>query len=288
MPIPQVNPHHIERMERAAIVAARSMAETFRSGEVFTHEYKSDDSLVLSVDLKAQELILRELGNKIPVVAEEDPASHAYIGTEGEYYLVDPLDGTASAKRFRGIEGGQVGFGPLIGLALGGTLAAAVFVSLPARRIFTAIVTQGVRTAPVDLFSEAPISPFLSRSQLTPAMPESLRQCGVLFFPGARGEVPLVQSLRSKNIVENMYRFGGFASDTVRLAQGFEQIQIQFSVKAWDFSATLFTQETGYQTICDPLGRKVNIAEWKISAENPLISAPYLLTESLFEALGIG
>ena len=82
-----------------------------------------------------------------------------------------------------------------------------------------------------------------------------------------------------------MYRFGGFASDCARLAAGLDQIQIQFSVKPWDFSATLFSREVGLQIVCDPLGKRVMFDDWRIAPENPLISCPPLLVDELLKVI---
>jgi fructose-1,6-bisphosphatase/inositol monophosphatase family enzyme len=285
MSIPQVGSQHLERMERAALTAAQHMAHFFAEKRSIKHEYKHDESIVMNLDLQSQELILKELGQVLPIVAEENPDSHTLIDQVSEYFLVDPLDGTASAKRFQGIQGGQIGFGPLIGLVLGGRLAAAVFVSLPLNTIFTATSGGGTYRQVIDLRQKGSLKRVQDRELLTPRIPESLRECGVLFFPGAHGEVPLVAKLRTGNVVENMYRFGGFASDCARLAAGYEQIQIQFSVKAWDFSATLFAREVGLQILCDPLGKKIYFDDWKIALENPLISCPAGLFPGLLEAI---
>jgi fructose-1,6-bisphosphatase/inositol monophosphatase family enzyme len=68
-----------------------------------------------------------------------------------------------------------------------------------------------------------------------------------------------------------MYRFGGFANDCARLAQGFEQMSIQFSAKPWDFSAVLLAAEAGLEVWLDPLGRRVPFSDWRISSDNPTI-----------------
>ena len=274
-------------IERAVVASARHMAQFFAQARTIEHEYKSDDSIVMNLDLQSQAIMLDILGTMLPIVAEESPESHQLVADCADFFLVDPLDGTASAKRFQGIKGGQVGFGPLAGVVLGGKLVGASFVSLPLSSLFTAIHGEGVRRQMLNLESEEPPLPFLQRQALTPAIPAKLRECGVLFFPGSRGEVPLVERLRTGNVVENMYRFGGFASDCARLAAGYEQIQIQFSVKAWDFPATLFAREVGLQILCDPKGTKTYFDEWKIALENPIISCPPALLEKLLKALSL-
>ena len=269
---------YVELIEKAVLSSAQHMKKFFSENRQVEHKYKSDDSIVMNLDIQSQELMLAELQGHLPIVAEEDPDSHLLVGSASDFFLVDPLDGTASAKRFQGVIGGQVGFGPLAGVVLGGRLVAASFVSLPLATLFTAVQGEGVWIKLISSDQTA-VPPLKQRQKLCPNIPSSLRECGVLFFPGSRGEVSIVERLRTRNVVENMYRFGGFASDCARLAFGHEQIQIQFSVKAWDFSASLFVREVGLQVICDPLNQRIPFDQWRISHENPVISCPPLLLD---------
>ncbi len=275
----------LSMLESSVLESARFISKFFAERRAIEMDYKQDHSMVMNIDLQSQELMLGALGSQLNIIAEENPESHSLIGKQSDYFLVDPLDGTASAKRFQGIQGGQVGFGPLAGLVLGGELVAAAFYSLPLRAFFTARKGNGVRRQVLDLAKGEAPKPFIDRERLCPRLPQSLRECGVLFFPGSRGEVPLVERLRKHNIVENMYRFGGFASDCARLAAGYEQIQIQFSVKPWDFSATLLAREIGLEVMCDPLGNPTPIDKWSIAPENPLISCPPALMDELLQKL---
>jgi fructose-1,6-bisphosphatase/inositol monophosphatase family enzyme len=94
-----------------------------------------------------------------------------------------------------------------------------------------------------------------------------------------------MQHLRNLNAVENMYRFGGFANDCARLAQGFEQLSIQFSVKPWDFPGVLFPLEAGLEAWADPLGRATPIPEWRIAPNNPMYIIQPSIREELFSIL---
>lgn len=275
----------IDRLELAVLSAARHIDAFFLSSAQPTLEYKLDDSMVMNVDLDAQAIMTESLTGLIPIVGEEDPESHSLIETAPDYFLLDPLDGTTSAKRFRATRGGQVGFGPLGGLVLGGRLVASSFYHLPTQTLLTAVGGQGVRRFQQESSSMLALPHFREREKLAPVFPTALRQCGTLFFPGTRGEIPIVGHLRSQNIVENVYRFGGFANDCTRLALGHEQLQVQFAVKAWDYSAALLCVEAGLSVICDPLGAKVPFDEWKISLENPLITAPTALIHDFLAAV---
>jgi 3'(2'), 5'-bisphosphate nucleotidase len=58
---------------------------------------KKDDSPLTRADLAAHLLItdrLHRLTPSVPVVSEEDPNTMAYRSPEGEFWLIDPLDGT--------------------------------------------------------------------------------------------------------------------------------------------------------------------------------------------------
>lgn len=59
--------------------------------------HKADSSPLTLADLNAHQVIARELHlltPHIPVVSEEDDASHAHRNAHGEFWIIDPLDGT--------------------------------------------------------------------------------------------------------------------------------------------------------------------------------------------------
>ncbi len=85
---------------------------------------KSDGSPVTDADHAAENIILaalEELMPGVPVIAEEQAAAGNIPDTEGEFFLVDPLDGTKEFLRFNGeftvnvalISGGKAVFGLL-------------------------------------------------------------------------------------------------------------------------------------------------------------------------------
>jgi hypothetical protein len=112
-----------------------------------------------------------------------------------------------------------------------------------------------------------------------------LVQAGVLFLLGHHGESRIMQHLKNLNAIENMYRFGGFANDCSRLAQGFEQASIQFSVKPWDFPGVLFALEAGLEVWVDPINRCVPLAEWRIADNNPIYIVHPSIREEFFATL---
>jgi len=239
--------------------AAAYLDGAVTSGAKLDVQVKPDKTLVMNLDLESQRRILAALGTTLPIVAEEDPSSHSLIDASGSYFLVDPLDGTTSCKRFLGQRGGQVGFGPLVGFVRNNQLAVASFYSVPHRTLFTAVRGEG--TYALEYGASEP-------RVLRPERCVELTAAGVLFFVSPYGEARVIEFLRSRNAIENVYRFGGFANDCSRLAQGFEQIQFQCNAKPWDFSAVLLAAEAGYEVICDPLGRRVPLQDWKIEMNN--------------------
>ncbi|MDC0113056.1 3'(2'),5'-bisphosphate nucleotidase CysQ [Burkholderiaceae bacterium] len=63
----------------------------------FGVETKADESPLTKADLAAHDVIasmLKSITPKIPVVSEEDQASLVHRTAEGEFWLIDPLDGT--------------------------------------------------------------------------------------------------------------------------------------------------------------------------------------------------
>lgn len=257
----------IQVVEEAVLDAAQSLLEAAASGAALEVTVKADHSLVMNLDLECQRRILARLGGRYPVVAEEDESSHQLIERAESFFLVDPLDGTTSCKRFLGQWGGQVGYGPLVGCVLDGQLSLASFYSVPHHRLFTAVRGAGVYVSEVAFSGVATPQ---ERRRLQPPACTELHQAGVVFLLGKEGEARVAELLKRSNAVENLYRFGGFANDCARLAQGFEQVCIQFSVKPWDFSAALLAAEAGLEVWVDPLGQRKPLSEWRIAANNPV------------------
>jgi fructose-1,6-bisphosphatase/inositol monophosphatase family enzyme len=270
LPYSPVFSETIELMTKAVLESSRYLDAAHRSKATLDIQVKSDNSLVLNLDLESQRLILQNLGGALPIVAEEDPASHSLIDSEPSYFSVDPLDGTTTCKRFLGQYGGQVGFGPLIGFVSQGRLTAASFYSIPQQKLFTAVRGEG---AHVTCFDHNWRVVEHARKLVVAPCPD-LSKAGMLFFVSPYGEPAIVEFLKRKSAVENVYRFGGFASDSTRLAQDFEQIQLQLYAKPWDFPAVLFASEAGCDVFCDPLKRRVPLSEWTSESNNPIVVVP--------------
>lgn len=259
----------ITTLEQAALAAGNHIQNAKKRRDSISVQVKSDQSLVLNLDVECQSIILSALEShsNIPIVAEETPSSHSLIDSAETYFLVDPLDGTTSCKRFLYEEGGQVGFGPLIGYVHRGILSAAAFYSVPHRTLFSAVRSEGAFKSVYDETGMCVEDHRLLRvsSEL------SLKEAGMLFFVSPYGEFRIVEHFKNNHLVENIYRFGSFASDSARLAQGFEQVQFQLNAKPWDFSGVLLASEAGCEVYCDPLGRRIPLEDWRIESLNPVV-----------------
>lgn len=272
----------ISIIESAVLSAAEYLIAEARAGRELHVTVKADNTIVMNLDIQSQQRILEALPTGVPIVAEEDEGSHNLIHNGGTYFLVDPLDGTTSCKRFFGQQGGHVGYGPLVGYVEDNQLKVASFFNVPHASLFTAVRGEGCYVTQLEPGADAAqVSPIKLRVVPCPL----LRQAGVLFLLGKLGEGRIIQYLKDRDLVENLYRFGGFANDCSRLAQGFEQVGIQFSVKPWDFSAVLFAIEAGLEAWLDPLGRRIPFSEWRMEDNNPIIMLHPDLREELFKAL---
>lgn len=274
----------IGHLESAVCRSASYMVDFIRSGKAPEVGTKADKSLVLNLDLESQRIILDSLQIGIPIIGEEDEVSHSLVGAP-ECILVDPLDGTTSCKRFLANRGGQIGFGPLVGQVSGGAIVAAVFYHVPERALYTASKGHGVYRVEVE--PSSPLPSLSSRERIRFSEEPTLLDCAALFYSGVRGELQAIEHLRKNNLIENAYRFGGFANDCVRVARGYEQIHVQFSVRPWDLPAALFESESGFDVIMDPLGERIPLSDWKIKSQNPMIAAPASVSSKLVEELRV-
>ena len=84
----------IARNAGKAILEVYAHADTI-AGKNIAH--KADSSPLTEADLRAHHVIagaLQLLTPHIPIVSEEDEASHAHRNAQGEFWIIDPLDGT--------------------------------------------------------------------------------------------------------------------------------------------------------------------------------------------------
>jgi 3'(2'), 5'-bisphosphate nucleotidase len=101
-------------MQLAALAGAEIMAIRAKG---FTVSEKADATPVTAADMRAEAIItqgLRDSFPQIPVIAEEEVAAGRITPPSGEYWLVDPLDGT------REFAAGRTEFAVNIGLIRNG------------------------------------------------------------------------------------------------------------------------------------------------------------------------
>jgi len=85
----------IEALLAAAVAAGRAALDIYRAG--FTVTRKADQSPVTAADHASEGIILERLAQlapAVPVVAEEAAAAGSIPQVHGQFFLVDPLDGT--------------------------------------------------------------------------------------------------------------------------------------------------------------------------------------------------
>jgi 3'(2'), 5'-bisphosphate nucleotidase len=97
MPVPACPPDDelIEALLATAVAAGRASLEIYRGA--FTVTQKADQSPVTAADHASEKIILEHLARLapgVPVVAEEAAAAGSIPQVDGEFFLVDPLDGT--------------------------------------------------------------------------------------------------------------------------------------------------------------------------------------------------
>jgi fructose-1,6-bisphosphatase/inositol monophosphatase family enzyme len=267
---------HIQESFNAVNLAAAHLIKCAENNKTLTVSKKSDSTLVMNLDFELESILLKNLSS-LSAVSEEKPETHNLIGQDKDYFIIDPLDGTTSAKRFLNIRDSQIGFGSIVGVIKRGFLEGVVFFNAPARKIFIAQKNCGCFVG--DFGSD-------KFTQLQNPQHTDIDSCGVLFYAGLKGELEVVKKLKESDLAENYYRFGGFANDCSRLALGIEQMQIQFSVKAWDLPAALLVGESGLDVIVNPLSSdRKKLSDWKVQKENPLISVPTNLTELILKTI---
>lgn len=247
-----------ELAEQAAVAGAKVMLAEIASGRAITATRKEDFTFVLNLDMLSdaaiRKVLVGDAGERlVKIVSEEDPASHALLGSLELYFLVDPLDGTNNCRRALNFFGPnlhpmQESFGPIVGVVNGGVIQSVTFVSLTEAIVWSAEKGKGCRTTPLS----DELAPWAARPEMMATSAPKLRECGVLFYPGKRGELDLLHKLRTADLVDGCYRLGGYAGDCTRLARAREHMLIQFSMKPWDLAAALLATEAGAVAIRYP------------------------------------
>lgn len=271
-------------MERAAILAASRLIQAGTEGEKFSSWLKKDSTLVTSLDIDCDRIIRQELTGSYPILSEEDSSTHDLLRGDNSFFVIDPIDGTTACRRFLNVRGGQVGFGPLIGFVKDGVVICSTFYNVPHRTLYSAILGKGSYCVELDPLPST-LPSLLSRSKMNVDKTVPLESSVILFYVSAAGEAKVIEKLKTEGRIEAFARFGGFANDCSRLALGYEDLQLQFSVRPWDYPATLIAYEAGQTYIVDPLKQKVNYADWKLAWENPILGGSKKLVSEVLEVI---
>jgi fructose-1,6-bisphosphatase/inositol monophosphatase family enzyme len=181
----------IDLLEEAVLHAAEVLIRRLESPEELTVRLKSDRSVVTNLDLELDEVLRGCLAGSHPLVSEEAPSTHELLSREAVLWVVDPLDGTSSCRRFRTARDSHVGFGPLVSLQKDRRVEACGFYHVPCRTLFTALRGGGVWKTKLE--SPTGVRPALAeRERLKVRDGRSLKESVMLFYPGSSGELELV------------------------------------------------------------------------------------------------
>lgn len=176
----------LEAMIGAALEAGRAIEQIYSQG--FNVARKTDDSPVTAADQAAERVILerlRERAPQYPIVAEEEVSAGRVPEPGGEFFLVDPLDGTKEFIERRGdftvnialVRGGT----PVLGVVLAPARRALYAGDVQAQRAFRTQGSAGAATAnrePVHVRTPPAggLTVVASRSHRTPETDAYLRR----------------------------------------------------------------------------------------------------------------
>ena len=152
-------------------------------------------------------------------------------------------------------------------------------------KLVTAVKGSGFSAEKIELGKKVHLSHFSDRGVVQKREFPPIEESAGLFPSGSIGEMRFVELLRTEGTIETAYRFGGFGTECMRLALGYEEFLIQLTPKAWDFSAALFAIETGFEVVMDPLGEQIDYSDWEVKPVNPLLICAPEHRERLLEAL---
>ncbi len=180
----------LEAIIEAALEAGRVVHRFYR-GELNVRQ-KADSSPVTEADHAAEAVILerlRRVAPRVPIIAEEEVAAGRVPAVGGEFFLVDPLDGTKEFIQKRGDFTVNIALirdrEPVIGVVFAPAKSSLFAGDVPARSAFridqaTDAPTIGARRPiRVRAVPDSGITAVSSRSHSTPETDDYLGQCNV-------------------------------------------------------------------------------------------------------------
>lgn len=149
-------------------------------------QHKADASPLTEADLSAHRVIVQQLGalgTHIPIVSEEDDASHARRVPAGAFWIIDPLDGTKEFIARNGQFTVNIALvrdgAPVLGLVYAPVLDE-MFWNVPEQGAWVrrAGATHRVHVATKTARADQPVRVLASRSHMTPETEAFIRSLG--------------------------------------------------------------------------------------------------------------
>lgn len=208
--------------------AGKLLKENF--GKNHEVSLKQDNTLVTKVDRESQELIIGDLGKQfpdIPFIAEEQERKvNESINRNGYYFVIDPLDGTAT------FVSGVPFFCVSIAFCKGPDIVAGVLVDPLHGEEFTALAGRGA---------------FLNGTRLSVSKRDKFEEL-TLNVNHTKFETRIFQSI-SNNILKKIRRFhklGSLCLEVAYVAAGRFDGTINNDLSMWDIAAAgLILEEAG-------------------------------------------
>jgi 3'(2'), 5'-bisphosphate nucleotidase len=149
-------------------------------------QHKADASPLTEADLSAHRVIVQQLaalGSQIPIVSEEDEASHARRVPVGAFWIIDPLDGTKEFIARNGQFTVNIALvrdgAPVLGVVYAPVLDE-MFWNVPEQGAWVrrAGATHRVHVATKTARADQPVRVLASRSHMTPETEAFIRSLG--------------------------------------------------------------------------------------------------------------
>jgi len=177
------------RLPDIATAAGAAILDVYNSPQAMQGQgvqHKADASPLTEADLRAHRVIVQQLtalGTDIPIVSEEDEASHARRVPVGAFWIIDPLDGTKEFIARNGQFTVNIALvrdgAPVLGVVYAPVLDE-MFWNVPEQGAWVrrAGVTHRVHVATKTARVGQPVRVLASRSHMTPETEAFIRSLG--------------------------------------------------------------------------------------------------------------
>ena len=177
------------RLPDIAKAAGDAILDVYNSSQAMQGrgvQHKADASPLTEADLSAHRVIVQQLaalGTQIPIVSEEDEASHARRVPAGAFWIIDPLDGTKEFIARNGQFTVNIALvrdgAPVLGVVYAPVLDE-MFWNVPEQGAWVrrAGATHRVHVATKTARADQPVRVLASRSHMTPETEAFIRSLG--------------------------------------------------------------------------------------------------------------